>query len=83
MRFLQILPLSFFHISFLRQYWFVIGDRAHMRPARGDPYGIGARLSRLADGGWLETGAVHALYRPRCAPASALRYHSAAGVLCC
>lgn len=57
------------------QFDSVSGDRADMRAPRGGADGARARVRRLADGGWLAAGPVHALHRPQCAHASALRHH--------
>lgn len=54
-----------------------------MRTFSSDTNGFGAGISRLADGGGLETGLVYALHRPRGTNAAPLRHNGSTRLLRC
>lgn len=54
-----------------------------MRSTGSNTNGVGAGVSRLADGGGLETGIVYALHRPRGADAAPLRHNGSTWLLRC
>lgn len=61
----------------------ISGDCTDMWPSRGHTNGARPGISRLADGGGLETGFIHALHRPGSSHAATFRHYCTTRLLRC